>query len=253
MGTPGPHRLSALLCRPDLPATFERWRVTLAAGDERRTDAAEWAGAFVCIEAGRVEVDCTRGGTRTFEAGDLLALGWLPLRAIRNAGPAEASILAVRRRDRRATHQPSGPAREPIPVPNRRERGEEMATDRPQTVDDYLATLPEHQRAALQHLREVIRAAAPNATEGISYAVPAFKQDGMLVTFHAARDHLTFHLNGTDLMDTFRPELEGRKLTAGGIHFTPDQPLPDALVVRMVEARVTENAERKAARARGKR
>lgn len=251
MGAPSPDRLAALLRRPDLPATFERWRVILPAGVERPTTAAEWAGAFAWIEAGRIEVDCARGGTRTFEEGDLLALGWLPLRTIRNAGVGEARILAVRRRGHRPGEEFLHVARAPADrSSDSTAGGDEMAKDRPRTVDEYLATLPGDQRAALQHLREVIRAAAPDATEAISYAVPAYKQDGTLVTFHAARNHLTLHLTGTDLMDEFRADLAGRTLTTGGIHFTADDPLPDDLVARMVKARVVENADRAAARRR---
>ena len=90
--------LLQLLRRPDLPPEFERWRVHLAPLTARATSAAEWAGALVLVEAGTLEVECRAGGFRTFRAGDLLALGWLPLRTLHNRFGEPVRLLAVRRR-----------------------------------------------------------------------------------------------------------------------------------------------------------
>ncbi|MCV0402813.1 MAG: hypothetical protein K5924_03770 [Chloroflexi bacterium] len=76
---------------------FERWSLRLDPGEQRPTSAAEWAGAFVVIERGVLQVDCLAGGSRTFAAGDQLALGWLPLRTLRNVGDGEVRLSAVRR------------------------------------------------------------------------------------------------------------------------------------------------------------
>lgn len=81
-----------------LPPVFERWRVSLQPGEERPTEAAEWSGAIVLVESGTLDVHCTYGGHRTFVAGDMLALGWLPLRSMHNPWPEVVSLLAVRRR-----------------------------------------------------------------------------------------------------------------------------------------------------------
>ena len=86
-----------------LPPALERWRVALAPGTERPTDAAEWAGALVVVESGRIEVGCMAGGHRTFVAGDMLALGWLPLSTLRNPGRETVRLVAVRRRGQLAT------------------------------------------------------------------------------------------------------------------------------------------------------
>jgi hypothetical protein len=91
------------LTRPALPARFERWRVTLAPGVERAMSPAEWAGALVLVERGRLEVTCRGGGRRLFDSGDLLVLGWLPLRLLRNPGPEPVHLVAVRRRGERPT------------------------------------------------------------------------------------------------------------------------------------------------------
>ncbi len=95
--------LLRLLARDDLPASFERWSVALAAGTERPTSGDEWAGAIVLVQSGRLEVDCLAGGRRVFEAGDVIILGWLPLRLLRNAGAGEVRLVAVRR----AGHRPA--------------------------------------------------------------------------------------------------------------------------------------------------
>jgi predicted enzyme related to lactoylglutathione lyase len=89
--------LERLLERPDLTAAFERWRVVLPPGSERPTSAEEWSGAVVLVQAGALEVECLAGGRRTFAAGDLLVLGWLPLRSLRNVGLTEVRLLCVRR------------------------------------------------------------------------------------------------------------------------------------------------------------
>ena len=62
------------------------------------------------------------------------------------------------------------------------------------SVDDYLAAVPEDARAALEKLRKTIKAAAPGATEVISYQIPAYRYHGLLVGFAAFKDHCTFHV-----------------------------------------------------------
>jgi hypothetical protein len=92
-----PGSLLELLRRPELPPGFERWRIEIGAGRQRPTGPAEWAGAIVLVEAGRLEVECLAGGSRTFGVGDLLVLGWLPLRQLRNVGRVDVRLLCVRR------------------------------------------------------------------------------------------------------------------------------------------------------------
>lgn len=83
--------------RAALPLAYERWRVELAPGAERESVSGEWSGTLVLIESGRLEVSCLAGGRHTFGTGDLLALGWLPLRRLRNTGRIPLRLLAVRR------------------------------------------------------------------------------------------------------------------------------------------------------------
>ena len=85
------------LARVPLPPAFDRLRVRLQPGAARLTEAAEWNDCLVMVERGAVEVECIGGGRRSFVAGDMLALECLPVRALRNRGPDEAWLLAVRR------------------------------------------------------------------------------------------------------------------------------------------------------------
>jgi uncharacterized protein YdhG (YjbR/CyaY superfamily) len=114
---------------------------------------------------------------------------------------------------------------------------------RHETVDEYLAAVPEDARAALNKLRKTIKAAAPKATEGISYQVPVFKLDGKpLVGFGATAAHCSFYVMSTsDAMRRRLRELKGYKLGAGSIQFAAGKGLPTALVTRLVKARIAEN------------
>ena len=117
-------------------------------------------------------------------------------------------------------------------------------TDHPTTIDEYLAGLDAETRTALQHLRETIRAAAPEAEECISYQMPAFRLNGMLVGFAAHARHCALYAwNGTTV-EAFADELKDFDTSKGTIRFTPDKPLPDALVRHLVLAKVEKNAER---------
>lgn len=76
---------------------FEAWNLSLAPGATRATTAAEWADTLVVVECGTLRVDCLAGASRTFIAGDHLALGWLPVQRLHNVGSDEMRLVAVRR------------------------------------------------------------------------------------------------------------------------------------------------------------
>ena len=114
---------------------------------------------------------------------------------------------------------------------------------RPASVEDYLAALPEDQRAALEKLRKTIKAAAPEATETISYQMPAFKNQGrFLVSYAAFKDHCSFFPASNAVMEALGEELEPYFSGKGTLRFTADKPLPAALVKKIVKARIEENA-----------
>lgn len=115
-------------------------------------------------------------------------------------------------------------------------------------VDDYLANVSEPFRTILSHLRDVIRAAAPDAVEGIGYGIPTFKLSGNLVHFAAFKNHMSFFPGSTAHNEALRDELAGYRISKGTIQFTPDNPLPDDLVTRIVELRIAENRDLAASR-----
>jgi len=108
-------------------------------------------------------------------------------------------------------------------------------------VDGYLAAVPEDKRAALLKLRKTIKAAAPKASEVISYQIPAYKHKGLLVGFAASKEHCTFHIMSTEVTKAHADDLKGYKLGKASIRFAPDKPLPASLVTKLVKARIAEN------------
>ncbi|MEK6261770.1 MAG: DUF1801 domain-containing protein [Planctomycetota bacterium] len=112
---------------------------------------------------------------------------------------------------------------------------------KPKTIDEYLATVSEDRRAALEKLRQTIRAAAPKAEECISYGLAAFRQNGMLVGFGATAKHCAFYLMSGSTVEAHQDELKGYDTSKGTIRFPADKPLPAALVRKLVKARIAEN------------
>jgi uncharacterized protein YdhG (YjbR/CyaY superfamily) len=120
-------------------------------------------------------------------------------------------------------------------------RDEAIAPGRSAEIDAVLEALPEPEREALGALRDVIAAAAPEAVEAISYGVPAFKYRGRpLVSFAAARNHLSFFVQSPAVMEAHRDDVAGFDTSKGTIRFTPQKPIPEELVTKLVRARVAE-------------
>ncbi|HET6888986.1 MAG TPA: DUF1801 domain-containing protein [Candidatus Udaeobacter sp.] len=112
---------------------------------------------------------------------------------------------------------------------------------KPNTVDEYLAGVNADQRAALEKLRKTIHAVAPKVEECISYGIPAFRLNGRsLVFFGAWASHCSFY-PGSSTLKKFRSDLKSFQITKGTIRFSPDNPLPLALVKKLVKARIAEN------------
>jgi uncharacterized protein YdhG (YjbR/CyaY superfamily) len=111
-------------------------------------------------------------------------------------------------------------------------------------VDTFLAGLAPETRAALEGLRRTIAKAAPDAVEGISYGVPAFKYRGRpLVSFGAGKNHCSFYVQSPAVMDAYGDELAQFDTAKGTIRFAPDKPLPAGLVTKLVKARMAETDE----------
>ena len=102
-----------------------------------------------------------------------------------------------------------------------------MGKSKPKTVDDYLEGLPADKRAALEKLRKTIRAAAPKAEECISYQIPAFRQNGVLVGFGATAKHCAFFPFNSTTVAAHKEDLKGYDTSKGHDSFRqPDKPLP---------------------------
>ena len=109
-------------------------------------------------------------------------------------------------------------------------------------VERYLERVPEPARSTLQKVRAAIRSAAPAAaTEALSYGIPAFKYNGLLVAYAAFANHCSFFPASGSLIKEFAEELRGFPTSKGTIRFALDKPLPAALVRKMVRARVAKN------------
>jgi uncharacterized protein YdhG (YjbR/CyaY superfamily) len=117
---------------------------------------------------------------------------------------------------------------------------------KPTTIDEYLAGVTADQRAALEKIRKTIRAAAPDAEEGVSYGLAAFRLGGRpLVAFGASADHCAFYPMSATTVAAHQKELAGYDTSKGTIRFPADQPLPATLVRKLVKARIAESTGRK--------
>ena len=112
------------------------------------------------------------------------------------------------------------------------------------TMDEYINTFPENVRNILNELRQTIREAAPEAEETVNYQMPTFTLHGNLVHFGAFKNHIGFYPTPTGI-EAFKKELAPYQGAKGSVQFPMDQPLPLALIRRIVEYRVKENLERK--------
>jgi uncharacterized protein YdhG (YjbR/CyaY superfamily) len=116
----------------------------------------------------------------------------------------------------------------------------------PATVDDYLASLPNDRRAAVEELRRTINAAAPEATETIAYEMPALRSHGgqFLVSYAAYKNHYSLFPASGAVVQALGEELTPYLAGKGTIRFPASRPIPTALVTKIVKIRVIENADR---------
>ncbi len=140
--------------------------------------------------------------------------------------------MSTRNRPARALNQPRRP------TSKGRTR---TASPKAATIDQYLARVTENQRAVLQQLRQTIKQIVPDAEECISYAMPAFRLHGKVVAGFAAtaKGCSYFPFSGSTL-GTLADDLRGYEQTKSSLHFTPDRPLPTAVVRKLLQARIAE-------------
>jgi len=116
----------------------------------------------------------------------------------------------------------------------------------PENFNEYLAGVPPLARRSLRTMRAAIRSAVPReATETISYRIPAFRyNNGMLVWFAAFSNHCSLFPTAS-VIEAFKHELTGFSTSKGTIQFPIDKPLPSALIKKLVKARVAQSKSRK--------
>lgn len=118
-----------------------------------------------------------------------------------------------------------------------------------QSIDEYIASFPDDVQIKLREMRALIRAAAPEATEKISYQMPTFDLHGNLVHFAAHRSHIGLYPAPTGI-EAFKEAFAPYKTSKGAVQFPLDQPLPVDLITRVVQFRVGENQQKAAEKAR---
>lgn len=120
------------------------------------------------------------------------------------------------------------------------------------TVEEYLNLFPAAQRNALEKIRQVIKSAAPKAEELISYGMPGYKQNGVLVYFGGFKNHCSFFPASYAVIKQFAEELKDYKTSKGTIQLPLDKAIPSTIIKKMVQARIKENELRKKEKAQRK-
>jgi uncharacterized protein YdhG (YjbR/CyaY superfamily) len=115
--------------------------------------------------------------------------------------------------------------------------------NRPNTIDEYIAQFPQNVQQALEKIRALIKESAPEAVEKISYAMPGFYLNGMLVWFAGHKDYIGFYPTGSGI-EAFKKEFTDYKWSKGAVQFPLDQPIPYELIRKMVKFRMAENMKK---------
>ena len=112
-------------------------------------------------------------------------------------------------------------------------------------VDHYIANLPVEQQIALKRVRQIIKNTVPEAVEFISYSKPAYHFHGMIGSFAAFKNHCSFFPWNAQTIIDFADELKDFKTSAGTIQFTPNKPIPEELLKKILRYRAAGNLEKK--------
>ena len=114
---------------------------------------------------------------------------------------------------------------------------------KPADIDQYISGFPKETQQLLQQIRTAIKKAAPKAEEVISYGMPGFKLNGMLVWFAGYKNHIGFYPKPSGI-EAFRKELSVYKYAKGSVQLPLDKPLPTALITKIVKFRMAENLQK---------
>lgn len=119
-----------------------------------------------------------------------------------------------------------------------------MDTKKPTTINEYIGSFPNDVQRILEEIRMTIQKAAPDAKEKISYSMPAFDLNGIVVYFAAFKNHIGLYALPSG-HETFKEELSKYKSGKGSVQFPLNEPMPFALITKIVKFRVKENLEKK--------
>ena len=109
------------------------------------------------------------------------------------------------------------------------------------SFDEYLATVPDAQKAELERIRQLVRRAVPEAEEATSYGMPAFKyRKRPLLGVRASKNHLSVFPFSPEAIDAARDSLAGFDLSKGTVRFTPDKPIPESALEQLLRHRLSE-------------
>lgn len=120
----------------------------------------------------------------------------------------------------------------------------ENKSTKPTTTDEYIAQFPEDMQKILQKVRAVIKESAPGAVERISYGMPGFYLDGMLVWFAGHNTYVGFYPTGEGI-EAFKADLTPYKFSKGAVQFPLDKPIPYDLIRKITKYRVEKNSKKK--------
>ena len=118
-----------------------------------------------------------------------------------------------------------------------------MPTRTFKSIDEYISSFPPNMQTLLQQIRQAIKEAAPQATEAISYQMPAFKQNGVLVWFAAFKNHIGFYPTASGI-EAFKEKLAPYKTSKGTVQFPLNEPIPFDLIKEIVRFRVKANMDK---------
>ena len=118
-----------------------------------------------------------------------------------------------------------------------------MIANKPQSVDEYIASFPIQTQLLLNQLREVIKKTAPKAEEVISYSMPAYKQQGVLVYFAGYKNHIGFYPTALPIK-IFKEDLTKYKTSKGAIQFPLNKSLPIGLIKKIIKFKIKQNLEK---------
>jgi uncharacterized protein YdhG (YjbR/CyaY superfamily) len=122
----------------------------------------------------------------------------------------------------------------------------------PKTVDEYIAQQSPEFRPQLEKLRAIIKSAAPQATEMISYGVPCFHYHYMMSAIGVTKKYCSLYAMSPPLLKKLKADISGLRISGSTLHFEPDEELPEELIREVIAFRIAQNEEKAMAKKKKK-